>query len=382
MAERRFGASGDRLVLEECLSGPEVSFFVIADGTRALPIGTAQDHKRIFDDDRGPNTGGMGAFAPSPLMTAELERQVHGGDRSSRSWPGMRAEGCPFVGFLYVGLMLTPAGPKVIEFNVRFGDPEAQVVLPLIAEPLLPLLIAAAAGRLEHHSVEASSDKLVGVVLASRGYPESSQSGQAITGIESAEHDARARVYHAGTAITRDQLVTAGGRVLTVVGRGDRFERRHSHGLRRRRSHPVRRHAVPSRYWPQGAGFVKYAVVTFGCRVNQADSLEFEEQLLARGGVPARPETCRSGRRQYMFRDRERRPKRPSDSFARSRAIIPRAEIVATGCYATRRPDEVAALPHVSRVIPNDSKPRLIQLLVETRCRRVRSGATKQRPAR
>jgi phosphoribosylamine--glycine ligase len=220
MGERRFGSSGDRLVLEECLSGPEVSFFVIADGTRAVPIGTAQDHKRIFDNDQGPNTGGMGAFAPSPLMTAALHEQVME-EIVNPVIAGMNAEGCPFVGFLYVGLMLTSAGPKVIEFNARFGDPEAQVVLPLIAEPLVPILVAAAAGRLEDDAVEMSAERLVGVVLASRGYPETSQSGQVITGIERAAH---VRVYHAGTAMTRDQLVTAGGRVLTVVGRGDRFD--------------------------------------------------------------------------------------------------------------------------------------------------------------
>jgi phosphoribosylamine--glycine ligase len=223
MSERRFGSSGDRLVVEECLSGPEVSFFVIADGARALPIGTAQDHKRIFDDDQGPNTGGMGAFAPSPLMTPDLQRQVME-EIVEPVIAGMRAEGCPFVGFLYVGLMLTAAGPQVIEFNARFGDPEAQVVLPLIAEPLLPILAAAAAGRLAQDAVELSPDRLVGVVLASRGYPESWQSGQIITGIESAEREAHARVYHAGTAMMQDHLVTAGGRVLTVVGRGDRFD--------------------------------------------------------------------------------------------------------------------------------------------------------------
>jgi phosphoribosylamine--glycine ligase len=137
---------------------------------------------------------------------------------------GMRAEGCPFRGFLYVGLMLTASGPKVIEFNVRFGDPEAQVVLPMIAEPLVPILAAAAAGRLEHDAIALSGDKLVGVVMASHGYPESSQSGQVITGIEKAEREAHARVYHAGTSVSHDQLVTAGGRVLTVVGRGDSFD--------------------------------------------------------------------------------------------------------------------------------------------------------------
>jgi phosphoribosylamine--glycine ligase len=222
MGERRFGSAGDALVIEECLSGPEVSFFVICDGERAVPIGTAQDHKRIFDDDLGPNTGGMGAFAPSPLVDAALEARILR-DIIQPVLRGMALEGHPFRGFLYAGLMLTDEGPKVIEFNVRLGDPEAQVVLPLIDEPLLPLLVAGAAGSLRQHSIRLTSDRLVGVVLASRGYPESSESGREITGIDRAEGLAGVNVYHAGTERRDGALVTAGGRVLTVVGRGAAF---------------------------------------------------------------------------------------------------------------------------------------------------------------
>jgi phosphoribosylamine--glycine ligase len=222
MGDRRFGAAGDRLVIEECLRGPEVSFFVISDGTRAVPIGTAQDHKRIFDDDRGPNTGGMGAFAPSPLVDAALY------DRVMREIvepviAGMTADGHPYRGFLYVGLMLTDNGPKVIEFNARLGDPEAQVILPLVDEPLAPLLASAAAGALPQTSVRIGGDRLTGVVLASRGYPDSSESGHAIAGLDAAARIAGVEVYHAGTARRDGQIVTAGGRVLTVVGRGDSF---------------------------------------------------------------------------------------------------------------------------------------------------------------
>jgi phosphoribosylamine--glycine ligase len=222
MQERKFGAAGDRLVIEECLSGPEVSFFALCDGARAVPVGTAQDHKRIFDEDRGPNTGGMGAFAPSPLVDVALE------DRIMREIihpvvAGMAAEGVPFRGFLYAGLMLTPAGPQVIEFNVRLGDPEAQVVLARIAEPLLPLLVAAAAGRLQQSSVRSGADRVAGVVLASRGYPDTSESGQPIDGLDSAEAIPGVSVYHAGTAQRGGRVVTAGGRVLTVAGRGDDF---------------------------------------------------------------------------------------------------------------------------------------------------------------
>jgi len=222
MSERRFGAAGDAVVIEECLTGPEVSFFVISDGERAVPIGTAQDHKRIFDEDRGPNTGGMGAFAPSPLVDPALEARILR-DIVHPVLAGMAAEGYSFRGFLYAGLMLTDDGPKVIEFNVRLGDPEAQVVLPLIDEPLLPLLVAGAAGALRQPAVRVASDRLVGVVLASRGYPESSESGREITGIDRAEAIEGVSVYHAGTERRDRALVTAGGRVLTVVGRGDDF---------------------------------------------------------------------------------------------------------------------------------------------------------------
>ena len=219
MRDRKFGAAGETVVIEECLQGPEVSFFCICDGTRAVPIGTAQDHKRIFDDDRGPNTGGMGAFAPSPLADAVLEARVMR-EIVDPVVAGMAAEGHPFRGFLYAGLMLTPDGPKVIEFNVRLGDPEAQVVLPLIDEPLLPLLVAGATGRLTQRSIRRGADRLAAVVLASRGYPESSESGREIVGIEAAEAIPQVSVFHAGTALAGGRLVTAGGRVLTVVGRG------------------------------------------------------------------------------------------------------------------------------------------------------------------
>ena len=222
MRDRVFGAAGDRVVIEEHLTGPEVSFFVVSDGARSRSIGSAQDHKRIFDEDRGPNTGGMGAFAPSPLMNGELESRVMR-EIVEPVIGGMAADGHPFQGFLYAGLMLTADGPKVIEFNVRLGDPEAQVMLPLIDEPLAPLLAAASAGASASGRVRLSSDKLTGVVLASRGYPASSSSGQTIRGIEAAEAIPHVAVYHAGTAMRAGGLVTAGGRVLTVVGRGGDF---------------------------------------------------------------------------------------------------------------------------------------------------------------
>jgi phosphoribosylamine--glycine ligase len=222
MKEQRFGAAGARLVIEECLTGPEVSFFVVSDGVRALPIGTAQDHKRMFDDDQGPNTGGMGAFAPSALVDETMQARVMR-EIVDPVITGMAAEGAPFRGFLYVGLMLTAAGPKVIEFNVRLGDPEAQVILPRIDEPLAPLLAAAVAGSLKQSECHLNARRLVGVVLASGGYPDSADSGRLISGLDEVARESSVTVLHAGTARKDGRLVTAGGRVLTVVGEGKDF---------------------------------------------------------------------------------------------------------------------------------------------------------------
>lgn len=224
MVDRRFGSAGSTLVIEECLTGPELSFFVLLDGERALPLGTAQDHKRIWDDDRGPNTGGMGAFAPSPLMTPSLVAQVM--ETVVRPvLDGTRAAGEPYRGFLYVSLMLTPTGPKVIEFNVRLGDPEAQVVLPLLDGPFARVLHASAIGRLDAISLPATAaDCLVGVVLAAPGYPGTVTTGQAIRGTERAAAMPNVMVFHAGTRMEGRTLVTAGGRVLTIVGRGSTYE--------------------------------------------------------------------------------------------------------------------------------------------------------------
>jgi phosphoribosylamine--glycine ligase len=219
LVDRQFGDAGAVLVVEDFLRGEEASFFCLCDGVRALPLGTAQDHKRAFDDDRGPNTGGMGAFAPSPLVTPAVHERVMR-EIVLPVLDGMREEGHAYRGFLYVGLMLTAEGPNVVEFNVRFGDPEAQVVLPLIDEPLTPLLAAAAAGRLTARSCRRSAERAVGVVLASGGYPGRFEAGKSIEGLEQAEGLPGVTVFHAGTAQRGDVLVTDGGRVLTVVGRG------------------------------------------------------------------------------------------------------------------------------------------------------------------
>ena len=219
MVERRFGDAGARIVIEEFMQGQEVSIFALTDGRRAVLLPTAQDHKRAFDGDAGPNTGGMGAFAPSPLVDDELLDRI----RDTIILPvidGMRAEGREFRGFLYAGLMLTADGPKVVEFNVRMGDPEAQVVLPMIDGDLAPLLRDAAAGRLGQESCRVRDWPRVGVVIASRGYPDKYETGKPITGLGAAAEVPGVLVFHAGTARQGNDVVTAGGRVLTVVAEG------------------------------------------------------------------------------------------------------------------------------------------------------------------
>ncbi|HEX6975082.1 MAG TPA: phosphoribosylamine--glycine ligase [Vicinamibacterales bacterium] len=223
MEERQFGEAGARVVLEECLTGPEVSFFAICDGHRAMALSSAQDHKRAFDDDRGPNTGGMGAFSPSPLLDASLQARVMR-EIVDPVVAGLRAEGHDYCGFLYVGLMLTCSGPKVIEFNVRFGDPEAQVVIPTIADDLAPRLVAAADGALDSRPIAFRPERHVGVVLASAGYPASGPTGMPIHGLDAASQLDDVLVFHAGTSSLNDHIVTAGGRVLTVVGRGPTYD--------------------------------------------------------------------------------------------------------------------------------------------------------------
>lgn len=221
MEARRFGDAGSRVVLEECLTGPEVSFFTMCDGSRAMPIGSAQDHKRVFDNDEGPNTGGMGAFAPSPLVDAALHARI----MDTIVTPvvrGMRAEGHEYRGFLYTGLMLTGDGPKVIEFNVRFGDPETQAVLALLQTPLSGVLHAAAVGTLDQvPELRWRGGAAVAVVVAAAGYPESPRTGDVLEGVDEAAAVPDAYVLHAGTCRDADgRLLSSGGRVLSVVGTG------------------------------------------------------------------------------------------------------------------------------------------------------------------
>jgi phosphoribosylamine--glycine ligase len=214
------GGAGRTVVIEDGLSGPEVSVLAVCDGHRALPLAPAQDFKRLADGDRGPNTGGMGAYSPVPgVEPEEVDRLM--AEAVEPTLAVLRSRGIDYRGVLYAGIMLTAAGPKVLEFNVRFGDPEAQVVLPLVEGDLAEFLLAAAEGRLPPEPPAVAQAACVAVVLASSGYPSSARTGDVISGVEEAGALDGVEVYHAGTA--RDpagRLVTAGGRVLAVTGRG------------------------------------------------------------------------------------------------------------------------------------------------------------------
>lgn len=214
--EKKFGESGARIVIEEFLTGPEVSVLSFCDGTTLVPMVSSMDHKRALDGDRGLNTGGMGTVAPNPLYSAETAERCMA-EIFMPTVNAMRAEGAPFKGCLYFGLMLTPGGPKVIEYNCRFGDPETQVVLPLLESDLLGIFIACTEDRLSPDMVKFSDGAAACVVLASGGYPEKYETGKVISGLEQAKAEPDVEIYHAGTKLQDKALVTAGGRVLGVA---------------------------------------------------------------------------------------------------------------------------------------------------------------------
>jgi len=222
MEEGQFGASGAKVVIEECMTGPEVTVLAFIDGKTICPMPPAQDHKRVFDQDQGPNTGGMGAFCPSPKYTPELA-DICMETIFRPTVEAMAKEGRPFKGVLYFGLMLTPEGPKVIEYNARFGDPETQAVLSLLETDLLEIFQAVVEERLADIPIRWSSDAACCVVLASGGYPGAYETGKRITGLEQAVSD-DVTVYHAGTRIEDGTYVTAGGRVLGVTAKAPTME--------------------------------------------------------------------------------------------------------------------------------------------------------------
>jgi phosphoribosylamine--glycine ligase len=220
MLHGEFGAAGHTIVIEEFLSGEEVSFIVVASGAQVVPLATSQDHKRRDDGDVGPNTGGMGAYSPAPLVTRSLHERIMR-EVIEPALRGLHADGTPYLGFLYAGLMIAPDGtPNVLEFNCRFGDPETQPILMRLQSDLIDLCEAAIDSRLDGADVRWDTRAALGVVMAAGGYPETYRRGDAIHGLERAA-SMPGKVFHAGTRTEGAEIVTAGGRVLCAVGLGD-----------------------------------------------------------------------------------------------------------------------------------------------------------------
>jgi phosphoribosylamine--glycine ligase len=223
MVERAFGEAGSKVLVEQFLTGEEVSVMAFADGRNFLTMVAARDHKRIYDDDRGPNTGGMGAYAPTRIIDEEV-MDVIARTIIEPTIEGMREDGCPFTGCLYTGLMMTEDGPRVLEFNCRFGDPETQVVLPLLQSDLVEIMVACADGELDLERVSWLDEIAVCVILAARGYPGKYDKGIPISGLDSTT-EPETYVFHAGTAREGGRIVTAGGRILGVTSRAGSYER-------------------------------------------------------------------------------------------------------------------------------------------------------------
>ncbi len=219
MIDGGLGAAGAEVVIEAFLEGEEASFFALCDGTHAVPFGTAQDHKRVFDGDKGPNTGGMGAYSPAPVLTPELQARAMR-EIIEPTLAGMRARGTPYTGILYAGLMLTKDGPQLIEYNARLGDPETQVLLPRLRSDLVTALLAACDGALNGLSLQWSNEAALTVVMAAQGYPGAVEKGSEIRGIAAAEASNDVIVFHAGTKQDGERIVANGGRVLNVTGLG------------------------------------------------------------------------------------------------------------------------------------------------------------------
>ncbi len=220
LLDQTFGAAGAELVIEECLQGEEASFFALVDGETALPLASAQDHKQVGDGDTGPNTGGMGAYSPAPIMTAEMERRVLD-EIIQPTVLAMREEARPYKGVLYAGLMITADGPQLLEYNVRFGDPECQVLMARLKSDLLPALVATTDGMLGAFDLRWRDQAALVVVMAAKGYPGSYEKGSEIRGLSEAEQDEQVVVFHAGTkAGDGGALLANGGRVLGVTAWG------------------------------------------------------------------------------------------------------------------------------------------------------------------
>ncbi len=216
----RFGEAGTKLVIEECLVGEEASFFVISDGDYAMEFPTAQDHKCAYEGDTGPNTGGMGAYSPAPVMTKDMCQRTMD-EIILPTLKGMKAEGMPFKGVLFAGLMITSEGPKLIEYNVRFGDPECQVQMARLRSDLLPVMLASSDGKLERMVNRFDERPAITIVMATKGYPGDYDSGSEIKGLEEAANDPDVMIFHAGTKNEDGRILATGGRVLNITALGD-----------------------------------------------------------------------------------------------------------------------------------------------------------------
>jgi len=214
-----FGAAGAEVVIEEFLAGREVSFFALCDGETALPLASAQDHKRVFDHDQGPNTGGMGAYSPTPFVTSEIHDQIMS-RIISPTVAGMKARGAPFRGVLYAGVMLTEQGPKLFEYNVRFGDPECQVLMLRMMSDIVPAFLAACDGELKHFNLRWYPEAAITVVMAAKGYPGDYRKGSRIEGLDDAAKIDGVEIFHAGTLAKDGAILANGGRVLNVCALG------------------------------------------------------------------------------------------------------------------------------------------------------------------
>ena len=214
-----FGAAGAEVVIEEFLAGREVSFFALCDGETALPLASAQDHKRVFDRDQGPNTGGMGAYSPTPFVTSEIHDQIMS-RIISPTVAGMKARGAPFRGVLYAGVMLTEQGPKLFEYNVRFGDPECQVLMLRMMSDIVPAFLAACDGELKHFNLRWYPEAAITVVMAAKGYPGDYRKGSRIEGLDDAAKIDGVEIFHAGTLAKDGAILANGGRVLNVCALG------------------------------------------------------------------------------------------------------------------------------------------------------------------
>jgi len=239
--EGAFGEAGAEVVIEERLEGEEASFFALVDGETALPLATAQDHKQIFDGDRGPNTGGMGAYSPAPVMTQALCKRTMD-EIILPTVRGMAEAGMPFKGVLYAGLMITDSGPKLIEYNVRFGDPECQVLMMRLKSDLLPALLATADGVLGNFDLRWRSEPALSVVMASQGYPGDYEKGTVIRGLAEAASDANVEIFHAGTTLRDGEILATGGRVLNVTALGNSVQEAQARAYQ----------AIDKIDWPEG----------------------------------------------------------------------------------------------------------------------------------